>query len=200
LFLLLLVFFVALNAQSQARRERVTAALEGIESRFGRGHPPLGLGLGGGSGAEDNDEDSAHQGLRAIGELFRTALGLVKVELLAPGADGVMEVSLPVASLFVPAGTEIRPNRFGLLDRVSEALREPPPGIRYDVEAYLSLTGPGGADPGSVPRAVALARHLVALGTPEATVAVGVEAGEPGMIRFVFSARAQAPEPGRAAR
>lgn len=190
-FLVLLVFFIVLGAQSQPKREKVEAVLSSLEKRF----PPFVIDrrLQGGDAALASRAGTvfAARRMEGIGRLFATEIAVARVDHVSPGR--VMEVKLPADALFVPESLWLRKEREPLLDRVAAALRLDAPNERLEVEALLAIeaTGPG-QGPGSVARAGALARALAARGVDLAAVTVGVERGAPGSARLRFVWRSAA--------
>lgn len=193
-FLVLLVFFIVLGAQSEPKREKVEAVLSSLEKRF----PPFVIDrrLQGGDAALASRAGTvfAARRMEGLGRLFATEIAVAQVDHVAPGR--VMEVKLPADSLFVPETLWLRKEREPLLDRVAAALRRDEGalgGDRLEVEALLAIEADGpGQGPGSVARAGTLARALAARGVDLAAVTVGVERGPPGSARLRFVWRAAA--------
>ena len=185
LFLLLLVFFIVMNAQSVQAVSRVKAALGSLERSF---HIDPRLRHGDEPFASRAGTVIAVQWLDGVGDLFATAIAVAKVTTVSPGQ--LMEVRLEADELFEPGTAQVRRDRQGLIDRVAEALRESRAGERIELDALLALspTAPS-QPPGPIERAGALARTLVGDGAPAEAVTVGIERGEPGTVRLLFSIR-----------
>lgn len=185
LFLLLLVFFIVLNAQSVQAVSRVKAALGSLERSFSidprlrHGDDPVASRAG---------TVIAVERLDGLGDLFASAIAVAKVTTVAPGQ--LMEVRLEADELFEPGTAKVRRDRQGLIDRVAAALRDTRAGERIELDALLALS-PNilSQPPGPIERAGALARTLVADGAPAEAVTVGIERGEPGAARLLFSIR-----------
>lgn len=188
LFLLLLVFFIVLNAHTVRDGGRVKAVLTSVDRGFPVFFVDPRLRDGDDPLASRSGTVFAVERLKTMGDLFSTAIALAKVEVVRPGR--LMEVRVPADGLFVPGTAVIRPERQGLIDRVATALRDTPPGERVEVDALLAIDdGAPSHPPGPVQRAAALARALVSDGAPPGAVTIGVERGEPGGLRFLFSVR-----------
>ncbi len=189
LFLLLLVFFIVLNAQSVQTTHRVRAVLSSLERSFPTFFIDPRLRERTDPVASRAGTVFAVQRLEGVGKLFATAVAVAKVESVTPGR--LLEVRLPADELFMPGTAELRPDRQGLIDRVAASLLESRPGERIELDALLAIgpTGTPSQPPGPVARAGALARLLVADGAPPGSVTVGIERGEPGAIRLLFSLR-----------
>lgn len=206
LFLLLLVFFIVLNANSVQTVQKVKAVAASLERTFPSFVIDPRLRDGMEPVASRAGTVFAVQRLESVGTLFATAVAVAKVEVVAPGQ--LLEVRLPADDLFVPGTMVLRPDRQGLIDRIADALRQSRQGERVELDALLGIgpTGTPSQPPGPVARAGALARALVADGAPVGNVTVGIERGEPGGVRLLFSLRwAEAPKgdgqvgaPGRA--
>lgn len=179
LFLLLLVFFLVIVANSTEKGYRVKAVLSSIERRFG---PVLMV-----SGRMGGDAAVAVAGraLRSYGELFETELALAKVEEVRGGQHLV--VTLPEQDLIAPDGQSLHPARQGLIDRIARTLRDHSGPFRATVDVLLRVGGdaPDNRDP--VARAALLGRLLLANGAPAEAISVGLEPGTSGTIRFLFA-------------
>lgn len=197
LFLLLLVFFILLNAQSVQTTHRVKAVMGSLERSFPAFFIDPRLREGTEPVASRAGTVFAVERLESVGTLFATAVAVAKVESVTPGR--LLEVRLPADDLFLPGTAELRPDRQGLIDRVAESLRESRAGERMELDALLAIAptaGPSHA-PGPVARAGALARLLVADGAPADAVTIGIERGEPGAVRLLFSLRMTDAKPAR---
>ncbi|HYG89298.1 MAG TPA: hypothetical protein VD978_23910 [Azospirillum sp.] len=185
LFLLLLVFFIVLNAQSVQAVSRVKAAMGSLERSF---HVDPRLRDGDDPVASRAGTVFAAERLNGVGDLFATAISVAKVTTVSPGQ--LMEVRLAADELFEPGTADVRRDRQGLIDRVTDGLRESRAGEHIELDALLAISpsGPGQA-PGPIERAGAFARTLVANGAPAERVTVGIERGEPGTARLLFSIR-----------
>lgn len=194
LFLLLLVFFIVLNANSTVRGSRVSAALASVGRSFAPVRPAPDQAA---AELARSARAALVAGLLQFGDLARAALAVVKVDAMVE--RGQMVVALPAEELFEPAGVGVRPDRVGLIDRIADALRDR--GHRYEVE-FLTAFGADPVEPGDRPsaitRAASVARALIAHGAPPDTVAIGLERGPPGTVRFLFSARQPPPAGGGA--
>ncbi|WP_247886851.1 hypothetical protein [Azospirillum sp. SYSU D00513] len=193
LFLLLLVFFIVLNAQTMQAPQRVRAVMASLDRSFPSFIIDPRLRDGADPLASRAGTVFAAERLAAVGDLFAASIAVAKTEIVGPGHR--LEVRLPADELFVPGTAALRPDRQGLIDRVAEALRDPRPGERLELDALLALGPAGGPSggpahpPGPVARAGALARLLVETGAPAEGVTIGIERGEPGAVRLLFSPR-----------
>lgn len=188
LFLLLLVFFIVLNAHSVLRGHRIRAALDSVGQSFA---PVPGGGVQEERPLPGSPAAIALSRLRALGELFETEIGVVKVE--KPGKGRLMVVSMQADELFLPGSPVLRNAHMGLMDRVARALADRSNGVRFEVDFLIAfgneatVKGPH-ADP--VARAASFARTLIADGAPADAVSVGLEPGPGGSLRMLFSGHA----------
>lgn len=188
LFLLLLVFFIVLNAQAERRVARTRAVMNSIGKSFPTFtiHPRLREGYD--PVASRSGTVFAPERVEGIGDLFATAVAVSKVTVVTPGQ--LIEVRLPADALFLHNSPQLRPDRIALIDRIIDSLRRPRPGEHIEVDALLAIDeGAPSQSPGPVPRAAELARVLVAGGAPAPSVSVGIERGLAGSARFLFSVR-----------
>ena len=189
LFLLLLVFFIVLNANSVQTVQKVKAVAASLERTFPSFVIDPRLREGAEPVASRAGTVFAVQRLEDVGTLFATAVAVSKVEVVAPGQ--LLEVRLPADDLFLPGSMTLRADRQGLIDRIADALRQSRQGERVELDALLGIgpTGTPSQPPGPVARAGVLARALVGDGAPARNVTVGIERGEPGGVRLLFSLR-----------
>lgn len=186
IFLVLLVFFILLVAQSKPKSERVAAVKASVEKHFPAFVIDRRLQGGDAALASRSGTVFAAERLNTMGDLFATAIAVARVTTVTPGR--LMEVRLPADSLFVPGTTTLRAERQALLDRVVNALREDFAGQRLEVEALLAIDDQSLSQrPGPVQRAAAIARGLADLGAPLRSISAGVERGDPGSARLLFS-------------
>ncbi len=184
LFLLLLVFFIVLNAHSMPRDYRVKAVLGSVERSFA---PPAEAGPRTPTPTNDGATAAARGGLQRLGDLFEAELGVVKVEHVGQGR--MMVATMAASELFEGGSAFVRHERMGLLDRVARELGDRG-GARLDMDFLIAVGGEAGGtahtgDP--VARAAAMARALVIDHAPADAIAVGLEPGEAGTARFLFS-------------
>jgi hypothetical protein len=189
LFLLLLVFFIVLNAHSVQTVQKVKAVAASLERTFPSFVIDPRLREGAEPVASRAGTVFAVQRLEDVGTLFATAVAVSKVEVVAPGQ--LLEVRLPADDLFLPGSMTLRADRQGLIDRIADALRQSRQGERMEMDALLGIgpTGTPSQPPGPVARAGVLARALIEDGAPARNVTVGIERGEPGGVRLLFSLR-----------
>ena len=191
LFLLLLVFFIVLNVHSVPREYRVKAVLGSVERSFAVST----------AATADRTENAQGQGtpaplalagLKRLGGLFETDLAIVKVDTVSPGR--LMVASMPIDELFEDGSTVVRSARMGLLDRISREIGDQG-GVRFEMDFLIAvggepLSGVRLGDP--VAQAAAVAHALIADRAPPDALSVGIEPGQGGTVRFLFSARTPA--------
>lgn len=185
MFLLLLAFFGLLNSLSTVERERLAGVVQGLEQAFGQ-HAP----------APDRQAvaealDSAARSVESLGELFSAEIPVAKIEASGPGRTLV--VTLPARTLFL-GDDAVRPETLGLLTRVADVLAKQPGtakggGARVLLEFLMATADPPGEGDDAVPeaRAAAFARALVGAGAPDGPFTVGLERGQEGWARLLFT-------------
>jgi len=89
-------------------------------------------------------------------------------------------------SLFIPGREAINPLYRPIIDRVAQALIDPSPGVRYDVDI---LVGDSATDDLVIGRSAYLARVFAEAGTPARSIAAGIEQESPGSLRLLFHVR-----------
>lgn len=186
LFLLLLAFFILLNAISFRESRRARDVLGSIDQAFTI--DPR-LVFGGQPVTARSGSLIAVEALKTLGDLFETAVAATKITHLAPGRS--LAVSVPADRLFGPTGA-VLPEYAGVFDRVADSLRRPPSGFRTDLDLRLVDDGAAmsvGAPATLAARAGALIQALLVRGVPAAALSAGVGPGESGMVRLLFTVR-----------
>lgn len=178
--LLLLAFFILLNAMASYEEERTRAVIESLRSTFhgetatvaprARYNSALGPVDEGGGPVEE------------AAQLFRQHVPAVVVE--AEQAGHRLRLTIPVAQLFRPGEVDVRADRLPLMQRLAESL-----AARGDFELQFlyPTTTPGKkglpTQALEVRRAGQFARNMEGLGLPPRMLSVGVmrpPRGSPG--------------------
>lgn len=184
-YLLLLAFFVVLNSISHVETARTRAVSGSLNETFAvEGRPSSRTVLF----TSDAGDAPSNAGLLArIGGLIRTELAFVRTRDLEPGR--IMEVTLPVDSVFVAGRESIDPLRRPLIERIARSLADPRPGVRYDVDI---IVGAGDGDEMAVGRSAYLASVFAAAGAPGRSVSAGIDPVSPGSLKLTFHVRPRA--------
>ncbi len=203
LYLLLLAFFILLNNISEVEKARSKAVAGSLQATFAfRGRPTSNPTVSISTISKVLGDDSLD---RRLGTLVRAELRLARFEVIEPGR--LMQLRVHEAALFTGLDNEISSTGRRLIDKIATELRNPPPGVRYDVEIRLSRMRAGARTPARartraggdgllnrIRRAAALSQALAeAKGWP-GTIAGGVEHSGSAEARFLFEIR---PEPQR---
>lgn len=198
LYLLLLAFFIVLNALSTFEVVRSGAVMESLSTTFqGQGVPRAVSTFTGTEGSVVADARSFQQ---EITRIFQSELPVAKVRITEPGRE--MEAVFRADALFDDGVAEMRQPHWRLADRLAAALGSSPPGLAYEMEFrhgsdYDSMRTPVGPQMLAVARGAAFARFLVSRGAPPGSLGVGVETGRRNDVRLVF--RLIDPQAGRPA-
>ena len=190
LYLLVLSFFILLVTISTREELKTQAVMDSLTSTFRTILPP----------STDLTAFSAKEGELVIGQrfqeqitkIFTTAMRVIKVEIVQPGR--VMRVVMPADALFLTGGTEIRPARVPLLDRLVATLSGRPPGVRFDMEFVIgSAYTPDNDLPLrqtlEMARAGAFARAMLARGVPPDSISTGLKPGSREDVTIWFYVR-----------
>jgi hypothetical protein len=190
LYLLLLAFFVLLNNVSSVETARSKAVAGSLQSTFAtEGRPTMApavfTSILGNAIADAALEER-------VGELVRTEIGIAEFHVIVPGR--VMEIVLGERDLFRGPGIAIDPRHRGFVEELARIVATPPPGVRYDVDlliagGLLQEMEPGAPLDEPAARSAFLADVLTDAGAPAASVAAGVETGDPGQVRLKFHVR-----------
>jgi hypothetical protein len=180
-FMLLLAFFILLNAISHFHDQKVGAVLRSVDKAFSMPHL-----LSGDQGEKAHDQamGDALQAIASLGDQVRSEVSLAKVDTSADGLT--LSVTMPADSLFGLNGA-VRADRVALLDRITAALLPRRAGVQVSGDVLMGIKGQTDTAP-FVTRAGAVARALVANGAPAAAFSIGLEPTDPaGQVRLVFS-------------
>lgn len=189
-YLLLLAFFVVLNAISNQDRIRVDAALGSVNATFRPLMQPR-------SELIDilSDSSEVEGNADVLDEIFQTFESLVDVPGLTASRDGnTVQVILPVGFLFAHLSPSLRPERTALFGRLAELLKMPIPGHRNEVRFVVGV-GSKLPDPQrlsqdlAVMRAAALAEAFAGRDVPTDSILVGLAIGDASHIGLSFLAR-----------
>jgi len=190
IYLLLLAFFVVLNAISNEDRTRVEAALGSVNATFRPIRQPR-------SELIDILSDSTEVEGNAdfLEEVYRAFESLIDVPGLAATRDGnTIEVILPESFLFAPLSPSLRPERAALFEQLAELLKTSVAGrrneVRFAVGVGSELPNPEHLSQNlAVMRAAALAEAFTGREVPTDSIMVGLAVGDAGNIRLSFLAR-----------
>ncbi|OFX11503.1 MAG: hypothetical protein A2516_01165 [Alphaproteobacteria bacterium RIFOXYD12_FULL_60_8] len=186
LYLLLLAFFILLNAISTFATVKSQKVMDSLTSSFSDIIPTK---VTGSLASLEGEVIASRDFQDEIASLFQTAIPVAKVNILQPGE--LMQISLRAESLFLDNSTEIPASRGALMDRLVAAMSAGPDTLRYRMEFVI---GTNYATEEELPtgenlemaRAGAFARAMMERGVPPMSLQVGFKHGEPGDVRIVF--------------
>lgn len=184
--LLLLAFFILLNALSEFEMLKVRAALESVTKAFdGRLNVEHNRAI---SGAADGSLDGTDLLLADTGQLFETMLPAIYQDRSDKLAFMALEVQ--AGTFFATGDARLQAGRGLLLGRLAARLREwEADGIDYGLSILIGhREGKAGA-PVRVERAAVLAQRLAAEGVPARRLAVGTFKAFADKVRLEFTVR-----------
>lgn len=193
LFLLLLAFFILLNAISTRTEVQSQAVINSLLSTF----------------RSTERSDSAEVFISTLGstpepeELIRemkrlwvTAVPVTQVEVMTDGRS--MQMRLPANAIFPGGESLLRKDRRDLLRTVAQVLATEPPGYSNELELLIGTSWQVGqplrleGDNLEIARAVAFVQELVGAGAPADAVSIGVREGDGRELQFQFFVRSKA--------
>jgi hypothetical protein len=190
LFLLLLAFFILLNALATIEETKARKVLTSVATTFrsvvdSKTQAQILI-------SDLGPTPQANEVLDALQQLWITSAPIAKVEKLTRGQ--IMEMTLPVNELFLGGKAMLRADREPLFDRTSLLLGLKSGGGATEVRIVLGVTRDQGilSSPEgrlAVDRAGQLAAAFVDHETPEDRVTVGVQEGDPKKLRVRFEIR-----------
>lgn len=186
LFLLLLAFFIMLNAISTVEEGRSDQVMESVKRAF-----PSAVRK---EIAEDIlDAEPGRvigQSVRAaLGTVFREVLPAVVVEVEANGNP--IFVSIPARQVYAPAAGGITPVMEQLAGRLAPILNNPPAGSVLDLQILYGAadTASAGERDALIFRASETVRTFVDHEVDPAILAAGLELYDPQVVRLIFRTR-----------
>lgn len=187
LFLVLLVFFIVLNAVSIPTNAKRREVFQGVAEQFS----PERTSMPARSKAEQIAGDQLVGQMR---EIAKSYLELTEINLVVDGDTAVLRV--PVSSLFGKDGN-LREPRLALLDALAKGIRGWEDEWRLDVACILhvpaeSMTAPDALAAEATRKAGILVRALQQRGVPEHALSATLAAGDPKQASFAFRLRPNA--------
>jgi len=193
--LILLAFFILLNALSNFESQKTHAALNSVNRAF-RG--PI-------ETPRDANSVSASLGVLAlpqdltneIGSLFESFVPSARVKKTARAS--VMTIELPASELFRPGEQVFRPERRILIRRLARALMRDSDGVmKYELafeHGTAGATSGGGTDGDTENpsrRGDSIARYLIRQSIPQTALSIGLRPGAPDTVWFILRVRTDA--------
>ena len=180
LYLLVLAFFILLVTISTVDKTKVDAVVDSIKS--------------------DAEQDKRESGPILAGqvfqdkttELFATALGVQKIEIMQLGK--IMRIQMTADALFEPEKATTKKSQQPLMDRVIAALSSRPPGYQFDMEFVIGSAYSSGQNLPTqqtleMRRAGAFVREMLSRGAPPDAVSIGMGHIEKGQAVMWFYVR-----------
>lgn len=188
--LVLLGFFILLNALSEFEEHRTRSVLDSVNEAFnGRieapeSHAPFAAALG--------PLEQGNAMMEEVGRLFQSLIPAVRSDHAAE--RGRLQLELPAETLFRPGGIGLQPGRDLLLRRLAAALASDGRlGLDFEIELLHgadadAVTASTAAAGGTLEmrRLGALVRLLDRLGLPARKLSIGILPGRPGKVRMDF--------------
>lgn len=194
LFLLLLAFFILLNALSTIEPGRSNRVLESVQRAF-----PSAMRADFGEGVLDADPGQVigEATRNSIGEIFRQVLPVARVTVEPDGNP--IYVEAPVSRVYASRAGGLTPVGERLAARLAPFLADPPAGSVLELDVLFSAAV-GDRGPAREDRARAVSDmvdDMVGFGIEPGLMAAGLEPGQSDTVRFVFRTRPAAERPRR---
>lgn len=186
LFLLLLAFFILLNAMSTVEQGRSDRVMESVKRAF-----PSAVRNDIADDLLDADPGQViGESVRsALGTVFREVLPAVVVEVEASGNP--IFVSIPARQVYAPAAGGITPVMERLAGRLAPILNSPPAGSALDLHILYGVTDttPQPERDELIFRASETVRTFVDHEVDRAVLSAGLEPADPENVRLIFRTR-----------
>lgn len=190
LYLVVLSFFILLNAIAVLDEEKVNNSVDSVRSRF-KSDDTIIYDTGANEATKTDQESlvAAHY-IRA-----RSVILLKQLSFTQEG--NVMFHELPVDSFFEEDGTTLKSVAKDYLYDVSLALMDDPNTVSYKAvirigsSSYLNHNSLSDGVNQAIIKVGILARELVDNGVPKNSVAIGIGENHPENVRFIFELKSQ---------
>lgn len=187
--LLLLGFFILLNALSQFEENRTRQVLDSVNEAFNGRVQALRSQSSDPAALAALPEQAKLLG--TVDRLFNSFIPATRSETAKDGRR--LRLELSAESVFRPGRLDLQPSRGLLLERLAGALTgHGRAGLHYELEVLHGAPAGGGialAEAGveslEVRRTSVLVRDLIERGVPAERLSVGIVPGRPGKLRFV---------------
>ena len=194
LFILLLAFFILLNAISNRTEVKSQAVMDSLLSTFrtiedsSQSVQTLSFLLG----ATPEPEDLVHE----MRQLWVNAIPIVEVKLLRDGKS--MRLRLPANMIFAGGAALLRKDRRSLITNVASILATEAPGFANEIELLVGTEWRAGKEFDlktnnlEIQRLVEFVGELISHGAPPASVSIGVHerGGKEFELRFFVRSKA----------
>lgn len=186
LFLLLLAFFILLNALSTIEPGRSNRVLESVQKAFPSAYrTELGAGLPEGDPGQVIGENTRAR----IGAIFQETLPVARVTV-EPNGNPIY-VQAPVARVYAARAGGLTPAGRSLTAKLVPLLASPPSGSVMELEVLFSasVTDRGAAREDRARSVSDMVEAMVGFGIEPELMAAGLEPGQSDTVRFVFRTR-----------
>lgn len=191
--ILLLAFFILLNAMATFEEERRTAVVDSVRQTF-QGMLPAQLNVSPSPAAIDVFQ-GAEDVVDALRQIFGATLPIVERKD-SPGSR-TLQVDLPASDLFEAGSGELTPEGAETLSLIAAVLDDPNAGApRYNLDLLYGVAGSGSGIEGhreALARAGVLVWTLEREGLQPARLSTGLLPSFAGQVRFYFTLRLDTP-------
>ncbi|MEQ8397682.1 hypothetical protein [Thalassobaculum sp.] len=186
LFLLLLAFFILLNALSTIEPGRSNRVLESVQRAFPSAYRAE---LGEGVLAGDPGQVIGENARARIGAIFSQVLPVAQVTVEPHGNP--IYVQAPTMRVYAPQAGGLTPAGRMLAERLAPLLASPPAGSVLELEVLFSASADDrGTSRDARSRSVSdMVESMVGAGIEPSLMAAGLEPGQSDTVRFVFRTR-----------
>lgn len=193
--LILLAFFILLNALSDFEEARTRQVIDSVRKAFHGQLEPINVPalLNGSPGLLPEAEALTNE----VGSLFESLVPALRSTRTARAR--AVHIELPSIALFRIGKDNLRPERKALIRRLAKALlRRSARDLAYKLEFMHGIPADGTTGASrtqEIRRASALAALLMEEGLAPEVLSIGVLPGRPGRVEFVLSLRDKTSEP-----
>lgn len=187
LYLILIAFFMVMNAISNQETARADAVIESLNTTFKNAFEARGETI---NFLQQPKTTAPNDEFVGSIEALQASIFALEDRFPSPGGNRFV-VRIPTVLLFAGQSTKLRPDRVNVLEQLAELIASARPGEHRELTFFFGL-GDGGAGPvvrrRALMRAGDLARNFTKLGVPRGSVAAGINAGNPDEIAIALRA------------
>lgn len=188
LYLLLLAFFIVLNALSTLEESRIKKVLNSLQVTFAEFLDPTDLSV---FTSSVGDVIGPKEFTDHLTGLFEAAIPAGRVEMVEPGE--LLQMQTAADSLFLVGSAEMRSAHRALIGRLVAAMSRAPDGYRYAMDFIVNVPpAEGGGLPADLDglqaqRAMAMVDIMVDHGLPQHLLTIAVAPGDTPIVTLRFS-------------
>lgn len=190
LYLVLLAFFILLNALSKIEEKKARETMKSINETFSRSEgidikPELE------EIKEGSIEEEYTQGAYLSGIMKIAKENINEPDIKITTFGNYIRITYPIERFFEPASSRIMGKQKSLLTKIADEVSTIPEGQRMDVDFTIGVDGSQASSPDasnnlSVARSGEFARFMESIGVSQHLISVGIKPSVKGVVKITF--------------